>query len=128
MLKKTFVKVLKDDNCFPNRICDLSIKLDIAKSLPVNEAENLYAETSGNFLVRSVVRALLANHLYFYRVSESDRQSICKRLEIELDEQALNPFNKKFKGLLSAPGERASAEARKAARRRKKSERQRRKQ
>ena len=125
LLKRTFEKVVAADNSIPNRLFDLSIKLDIANGIPSNEAESFYKQMKGNVLVRTVIRALVINHLCLYKIPHSERQSICKKLEIDLDSQMLQPGQKKSKEVIrGAKG--VAGDDRGKRRKEKKNERQRR--
>ena len=126
MLRKTFDKAIAAEFSIPNRLFDLSIKLDVAKGFPANEAETMYKDVFGNMLVRAVVRALVVNHLYLYKVPHNELQAICSKLEIELDEEALDPAPKKVKGLLTSLDGKSRSEKRDDDRKRRKDERKRR--
>lgn len=98
-LEEVFDETLKNDSSFPARMFDLSSRLDLLNGVPVNRAGDLYDDLRGNVIGRNIVRALVGNYLYLYRIDYKDHQSICQRLGIDYadEKDKLRPAKKKFR-------------------------------
>lgn len=126
MLRKTFQRVLDADRSIPNRLFDLSVKLDSGSGLPTNEAVELFEADKGNYIVRAVVRSLFVNYMNLYKIGFKDQQFICSKLNIELDSKVLDPSSKKSNELITSSDPISRGVDRSRRRKQRKSERERR--
>jgi hypothetical protein len=96
-LDETFDRLLQQDQSIPNRMYKLAITLDRPlQNLPVKDAESLHNELRTNDLGQLLVRSLVVDHLYLYRVSAQERQRICEKVNIPVPTGALDPHRKKL--------------------------------
>lgn len=98
-LEDTFKRVLRRGDGIHDRLFDIAIRLDqpVAK-LPLEPTKALLALVDRNHLAVSVLRSLVVEHLYVYRVHEQDKQSVCQMLDIKMSARM---FDNKEKKLLS---------------------------
>jgi hypothetical protein len=83
-LAPTVHRVLSESSTPLTRILDLSFDLETPKKFPKDAALELYKSLSKNHFSASVVRILVAHHLYLYIVPIQDRQTVCNKLDIKL--------------------------------------------
>jgi len=96
-LEDTFRQVLGGSKSVANSIFDLAIRLDQPQStLPITQTAAVNHETNKNHLAQAVLRSLVAEHLYLYKVREPEKQSICSILDITLSKRFLDPKEKKL--------------------------------
>lgn len=85
-LSDTFRRVLHSNNTVAVKLIDLSIKLDHKQVIPVSEIEQLKNELKNNNLIGySLLRGLVINHLYMFKINFREKQRICKLLNISIE-------------------------------------------
>ena len=97
-LAETFAEVT--DDRVPNAISmvDLSIKLDHFTQFPRREIVKVYNELHDNRFVSSIIRQMVAQHLYLFPVPRTVRQSVCDQLKIAIsDPKMLTGEERKFR-------------------------------
>ena len=71
-LKTTYDDVLvRLGHSLPARLIDITVQLEHFREPPVTEINKVATESRRNFYVQSVLRDLVANYLYLYRVEDS---------------------------------------------------------
>lgn len=68
------------------KLIDSSIKLDYNKSFPWDEIKKLKPETDKNYLASIVLKNLVINYMYVFNTEESDKQKLCKLLDIKMEQ------------------------------------------
>lgn len=95
-LDDTFERVLRASPSIVNQVFDLAIRLDRPQAkLPAKLAEAAFIQADRNALVQALIRSLVAEHLYLYKVREPEKQAICGALNIKLGKRSLDPKIKK---------------------------------
>jgi len=70
-LKATFDDVLaRLNHAMPTRLIDITVRLEHFRNPPVAQIESMAKETHRNFYAHSVLRGLVADYLYLYRVED----------------------------------------------------------
>lgn len=95
-LAPTQQRLLSESESLAERVFGLSIGLDRPGRFPKDEALKLYRELAKNPFAQSVVRMLIAHHLYMYTVPYNERQSVCSQTAIKLLPSVLDPSRKKL--------------------------------
>ncbi|MFY0762187.1 metallophosphoesterase [Metabacillus dongyingensis] len=80
-LSATYFKVTKENNWTSVRLIELSIQLDHFYEFPRN-IPSLYNEINNNKMASDVLRHLVANYLYMFKISNSEKQRICDSVGI----------------------------------------------
>lgn len=94
-LEDTFKRVLGESPSIADKLFDLAIRLDRPLSkLPLEETKAVHRETERNHIAQAVLRSLVAEHLYLYRVRDPEKQSICQLLDIKLTKRMLDSNEK----------------------------------
>ncbi len=83
-LAPTIHRVLSGDDAAVAKLMDLSFNLERPRRFPKDDALKLYKEMSKNHFSASLVRILVAHHMYLYVVPVQDRQAVCEKLDIKL--------------------------------------------
>jgi hypothetical protein len=83
-LAQTIHRVLSSDNATVVKLLDLSFDLERPKHFPRDAALKLYRDLGKNHFSASLVRMLVAHHMYLYVVPIQDRQSVCEKMNITL--------------------------------------------
>lgn len=85
-LSDTFRRVLQSNDTVAVKLIDLSVKLDHKQVIPVSEIEQLKNELKRNNLIGySLLRGLVINHLYMFKINFREKQRICKLLNISIE-------------------------------------------
>lgn len=96
-LSATLQKVLRTDDTIADRLFEVAIQLDRPLStLPFDGIEALESRSQRNHLARSVLRSLVAEHLFLYRVPEPQKQRLCDALDIKRTPRMFDPKEKKL--------------------------------
>lgn len=83
-LAPTIHRVLSGDDASVVKLLDLSFDLERPKRFPKDAALRLYRDMGKNHFSASLVRILVAHHMYLYVVPIQDRQAVCQKLDIKL--------------------------------------------
>jgi hypothetical protein len=83
-LAPTIHRVLGGEQAAIARLIDLSFSLERPRRFPKDDAIDLYRRMGKNQFSASLVRILVAHHMYLYVVPIQDRQAVCDRLDIKL--------------------------------------------
>jgi hypothetical protein len=83
-LSPTIHRVLSQDKASIVKLFDLSFDLERPGRFPKDDAIRLYREQSRNLFAASLVRILVAHHMYLYVVPIQDRQAVCEKMDIKL--------------------------------------------
>lgn len=83
-LAPTIRRVLGESQEAIAKMLDLSFDLEKPNRFPKESAIKLYRELAKNHFSASVVRILIAHHLYLYVVPVQDRQAVCEKMDIKL--------------------------------------------
>jgi len=90
-LKKTFERALRGNSSLAFRLIKLTIDMSFNESFPTEEVLNLGREIEKNHFAMDILRALVYNHFYLFRVPYSTKQKICRKLDIELGKDSMLP-------------------------------------
>lgn len=84
-LRETYEAVREQAGEFhiPTRLIDLAIRLDHFPKLPMADIEQLASYSSSNHVRYSILRALVADHLYLFPVDYKDRQKLAALLHFQ---------------------------------------------
>jgi hypothetical protein len=85
-LSGTFEDILSIHDYNSVKLIDSSIKLDYNKSFPWDEIKKLKPETDKNYLASIVLKNLVINYMYVFNTDESDKQKLCKLLDIKMEQ------------------------------------------
>ena len=66
------------------KIIDLEANLNFPNKLNIEEIENLYKKLDNNYIAKDIIRYLVIEHLYKFKIPIFQKQSICKKLNINL--------------------------------------------
>ena len=80
----TFDELLKGSSNISYRFIELSIRLYNYSDFPKDEILELYRDVKKNPFAAQLVRHIVWFYLYIFPVSESLLQSICKKLDIQI--------------------------------------------
>lgn len=69
------------------KLISLASKLDLPGSIPFNDIESLANETKKDIFAHRLLSTIVLRHLYFFKVSEIDKQKICSYLGISMKAQ-----------------------------------------
>lgn len=83
-LAPTIHRVLLAQNSKLTKILNLAFDLENPGRFPKEESLALFAELRGNNFTSSLVRILVAHHMYLYVVPIQIRQTICQKMDIKL--------------------------------------------
>lgn len=83
-LARTIHRVLSIDDAPVVKLLDLSFDLERPRRFPKDTALKLYREMARNHFSASLVRILVAHHMYLYVVPIQDRQAVCEKMNIKL--------------------------------------------
>jgi hypothetical protein len=83
-LSPTIHRVLSQDTASIVKLFDLSFDLERPGRFPKDDAIRLYREQNRNLFAASLVRILVAHHMYLYVVPIQDRQAVCEKMDIKL--------------------------------------------
>jgi hypothetical protein len=83
-LAPTIHRVLRGNSDTIVRLLDLSFDLERPGQFPRDAALKLFKDLTKNRFSGSVVRILMAHHMYQYVVPVPDRQAICEKMDIKL--------------------------------------------
>lgn len=83
-LAPTIHRVLCKDDAPVIKLLDLSFDLELPKRFPKDASLKLYHEMKKNHFSASLVRILVAHHMYLYVIPIQDRQAVCEKLKIKL--------------------------------------------
>ncbi len=86
-LSGTFSDVLERHQTPGVRMIDLAIKMASNRSFPIDDAHGLAKDIRGDALASHILKCLVLEHLYFFPRPFNERQSICKRLDIPMEDQ-----------------------------------------
>lgn len=90
--KKIFISIEKmvfESNTVAAEIVQMAIKLNFPNGLRINDVVNLDKKFNKNLLVKRLLRILVVEHLYKFDVKYSDKQSICDKLGIKIENRKL---------------------------------------
>lgn len=93
-LQPTIRRLLGDDVAVVDRVFRLSFDLASPGKFPREDAVKLHRQLEKNEFTASVVRTLVATHMYTYFVPYNIRQSVCALMDIELEPAALDQGSK----------------------------------
>ena len=83
-LKGTFIDVLERlGGSLGARMIDASVKLDHFPGIPVAEIEEIAKDTRNNHFTQRILRDLVIDHMYLFKVHYKLRQQVSKTLGIE---------------------------------------------
>ena len=88
-LAGTFDELIRLHDYNSVHLIDASIKLDHNKSFPWEEVENINKNTKSHFLSKTVLQTLVINYLYVFHTSIAEKQKICAKLGIKMEQQLL---------------------------------------
>jgi hypothetical protein len=88
-LSGTFEELNNIYNYNSVNLIDASIKLDHNKDFPWKEIEKINKNAKGHFLSKTVLQNLVINYLYVFHTSIEDKQKICSKLGIKVEQQLL---------------------------------------
>jgi hypothetical protein len=83
-LDPTIHRVLGEYDNAMAKILELSFRLERPKNFPRDAALKLFRDLGKNRFSASLVRMLVAHHIYLYVVPVQDRQAICAKMQIKL--------------------------------------------
>jgi hypothetical protein len=83
-LAPTIHRLLSGNKIPVIRMLDLSFSLERPGQFPRDAALRLFKDLSKNHFSASVVRIMVAHHMYQYVVPVQDRQAICEKMDIKL--------------------------------------------
>ncbi|MGE3807275.1 MAG: metallophosphoesterase, partial [Gemmataceae bacterium] len=84
---QTLEEVVKSDENPSTKVLDLSVRLDHYDKFPQSQIAELAKEFADNIFALGLVRQLVWNHLYMYRVDYRQKQSACEKLGISIESQ-----------------------------------------
>ena len=80
-------RVLNKHDDIAYRLTNLASQLDMPGYLPFEDIESLSNDTEKNVFAHRLLEAIVIRHLYFFHVSEKDKQRICGTLGISMQYQ-----------------------------------------
>ena len=83
-LATTIHRLLSGNDVPVIRMLNLSFCLERPGQFPRDAALRLFKDLSKNHFSASVVRIMVAHHMYQYMVPVQDRQAICEKMDIKL--------------------------------------------
>jgi hypothetical protein len=95
-LAPTIHRVLSGDDAPVVKLLDLSFDLERPRRFPKDTAIKLYREMGKNHFSASLVRILVAHHMYLYVVPIQDRQAVCDKMDIKLLPSVMDRSRKKL--------------------------------
>jgi len=66
-------------------LADMALRLNFPGGLDVKRISVLYEELNNNNLARNILRWLVVEHLYKFQVPFSEKQSVCSRIQLDLN-------------------------------------------
>lgn len=96
-LEPTIHRVLSDKDAAIAKLMDLSFSLENPKHFPKDVALKLYREMGKNHFSASLVRILVAHHMYLFVVPIQDRQAVCDKMDIKLLPTVMDRSRKRLK-------------------------------
>ncbi|WP_419634238.1 metallophosphoesterase [Thiolapillus sp.] len=79
--------VLNEHDDIAYRLTNLASQLDMPGDLPFEDIESLSNDTEKNIFSHRLLESIVLRHLYFFHVSEKDKQRICGTLGISMQYQ-----------------------------------------
>jgi len=95
-LSPTIHRVLKDDNAAVMKILDLSFDLERPTRFPKDKAIKVYDGQKKNRFCSSLVRIIVAHHMYLYVVPIQFRQAVCDKMNIKLLPSVMDSSRKRL--------------------------------
>ncbi len=97
-LSLTYQDVLNSSINVSYRFIDLSVRLENSKGFPKNETLDLYKKVYKNRFSAQLLRHLVWHYFYIYPSKRELRESICKKLEIQIQPLLKPNIPKMLKG------------------------------
>jgi len=69
------------------KLIDIAIKIACQQSFPIEEAVSLAADVKSDLIASLLLKGAVMHHLYLFPRTESERQAICDRLGIPVEER-----------------------------------------
>ena len=86
-LAETFEQVLTKLATPGARLLDIAIKIACQQAFPIEEATSLASDVKGDLIASLLLKGAVMQHLYLFPRAESERQAICDRLGIPVEER-----------------------------------------
>lgn len=87
-LAETFNRILTENPTVSVSLIDLSIKLDHIQNIPFSMIKKMKEELiSNNLIGYNLLRALVVNHMYMFKINYKEKQRICELLDISIETQ-----------------------------------------
>ena len=75
-------QVTNESDILSFKIIDLEANLNFPNTLNIEKIKSLYKKLDNNYIAKDIVRYLVIEHLYKFKIPISQKQSICKKLNI----------------------------------------------
>jgi hypothetical protein len=77
------------------KLIRVASELELPGDLNFEQIRNLYQSVKGDMFCQRILQTLILKHLYFFKVSEDDKQRICSATEIPIEYQHKIDFRNK---------------------------------
>lgn len=83
-------QVINDKDILSFKIIDIEANLNFPNMLNMEEIENLYKKLGNNYIAKDIIRYLVIEHLYKFKIPFKQKQSICQKLNINFKYAQIN--------------------------------------